>query len=162
MLGAGRGLIGTGGDIMGVGGGGLMGAAGGIESIPRRIPSLMDLTPGHPMNLDNHITPVAPPGPWDLDTPHRPWEEEEEDEGMENMSTRENFAWENSERDDSRGALLRHRLDPSSPTRSTVTLRPTSPVQVICYAKNRVGRTRVPCTYTLSVVGKYMISHLIS
>ncbi|XP_050689704.1 uncharacterized protein LOC126982028 [Eriocheir sinensis] len=50
------------------------------------------------------------------------------------------------------GVLLRHRVDSASPTKSYVTLNARGPVQVLCYAKNRVGRTRVPCTYTLSVV----------
>ncbi|XP_064105858.1 LOW QUALITY PROTEIN: uncharacterized protein LOC135215257 [Macrobrachium nipponense] len=49
-------------------------------------------------------------------------------------------------------SLLPHRVDPSSPVKSYATITPTAPIQVICYARNRVGRTRVPCTYALNVV----------
>nr|XP_027217314.1 uncharacterized protein LOC113809834 [Penaeus vannamei] len=45
-----------------------------------------------------------------------------------------------------------HRKDPARPSRSTVTFKPSAPVQVFCYARNRVGRTRVPCSYTLTLV----------
>ncbi|XP_071531817.1 B-cell receptor CD22-like [Panulirus ornatus] len=103
---------------------------GDVGRSPIRIPSLIDLTPGHHLTSGHHM-PRPEPDPWLTPAP-RPWQ--------------------NAVDGDLEGALLHHRLDPSSSTRSVVTLTPTAPAQVICYARNRVGRTRVPCTYTLTVV----------
>lgn len=106
--------------------------------VGHRIPSLIDLTPGHHLGPGHQRLPRPDPDPWVTPGP-RHW------------GTPGPHPWGNT----GEGDLLRHRLDPSSPTRSVVSLTPTAPAQVICYARNRVGRTRVPCTYTLTVVGKW-------
>ncbi|XP_042228712.1 uncharacterized protein LOC121870808 [Homarus americanus] len=42
--------------------------------------------------------------------------------------------------------------DPAHPERSTLTLTPAASTVVGCYVRNSVGHTRIPCTYTLTVV----------
>ncbi|ROT67086.1 putative hemicentin-1-like [Penaeus vannamei] len=109
-------------------------SGGGVvtgEGPPKRIPSLINLTPGHPQEPEPWVTPA--PRPYEVPLPAS-WEETSREEANANE------------------ALLNHRLDPDSPTRSVVSITPTAPAQIICYARNRVGRTRVPCTYTLTVV----------
>ena len=49
---------------------------------------------------------------------------------------------------------LPYQKDPSVPTRSYTTLSLNeNDVSVVCYAKNRIGRSQVPCTFTIAVVG---------
>ncbi|XP_047477913.1 uncharacterized protein LOC125031286 isoform X1 [Penaeus chinensis] len=116
----------------------MVGVRGGIitgDAPPPHHPGLIDLTPGHPPPSDPARPWLTPPSP-------RPWDPEGRG------------AWEASAEDlvGDGNVLLRHRTDPTSPTRSTVTFKPSAPVQVFCYARNRVGRTRVPCSYTLTLV----------
>ncbi|XP_068232449.1 LOW QUALITY PROTEIN: uncharacterized protein [Palaemon carinicauda] len=108
--------------------------AGGGE-IPQQIPQLtnvLNLPPGQPLPSDSDyrmthtsMSKEVPPLP---------------------------PSWPKEEDLLAKDSLLPHRVDPSSPVRSYATITPTAPVQVICYARNRVGRTRVPCTYALNVV----------
>ncbi|XP_066941603.1 cell adhesion molecule DSCAM-like isoform X1 [Macrobrachium rosenbergii] len=110
------------------------GSPGGVitgDRPHRRIPSLIDLTPGNRPEPDYWNTPA--PVPWEDPFPSS-WKDPTDEELT------------------LKGYLLRHRVDPSSPAKSQVTITPTVPSKVICYARNRVGLTRVPCTYTLNVV----------
>lgn len=50
-------------------------------------------------------------------------------------------------------STVQGRRDPQYPDASTLTLRPGASTVVGCFARNRVGHTRVPCRYTLTVVG---------
>ncbi|XP_068244069.1 uncharacterized protein [Palaemon carinicauda] len=102
---------------------------GGIitgDGPPPHHPGMIDLTPGHSTDT----------GPWLTPSPG----------SAGRTPARESFE------EDLKGSLLHHRVDPSDPTRSILTLTPTAPVQLFCYARNRLGRTRIPCTYTLATV----------
>lgn len=53
------------------------------------------------------------------------------------------------------GPSLPHSIDPKVPTRSLLKVTPTEDaMEIVCFAKNRVGRMRVPCYYSLVVIGK--------
>ncbi|XP_042878078.1 uncharacterized protein LOC122257078 isoform X2 [Penaeus japonicus] len=117
----------------------MVGVRGGVitgDAPPPHHPGLIDLTPGHP-------PPSDPARPWLTPASPRPWDPDGRGGGWE--ASGEDLVGEGN-------VLLKHRVDPSSPTRSTVTFKPSAPVQVFCYARNRVGRTRVPCSYTLTLV----------
>lgn len=52
-------------------------------------------------------------------------------------------------------ATVEGRRDPQYPDASTLTLTPGASTVVGCFARNSAGHTRVPCRYTLTVVGQY-------
>ena len=54
------------------------------------------------------------------------------------------------------GPTVPHKVDPKQPGTSMVTLTADDEWSgVMCFAKNSMGRTRVPCVYTLALVGKF-------
>ena len=53
--------------------------------------------------------------------------------------------------------ILDGRKDPNNRKRSFLTLVATEELSVLCYAKNSEGRSKVPCTYSIAVVGEYII-----
>ncbi|XP_045122532.1 uncharacterized protein LOC123510997 isoform X1 [Portunus trituberculatus] len=83
------------------------------------------------------ITGDAPPrrhpGLIDL-TPGNPQEEKEGKEG------------------DRGGRTLLYEVSSSDPLTSTVALPALAPAHVFCYARNSVGRTTIPCSFTLTLV----------
>ena len=55
------------------------------------------------------------------------------------------------------GRLLSHKHDPSHPSSSLLTIVPDKDaMDIVCYAKNKVGHTKVPCSYSISVIGKFV------
>ncbi|KAK7078166.1 hypothetical protein SK128_005531 [Halocaridina rubra] len=102
-------------------------ARGGIitgDAPPPHHPGLIDLTPDHFLDGDNTQMTASPGSS----------SEASSEENLEGSS------------------VWRHRVDGSDPTRSIITLSPSAPQQLLCYARNRLGRTRIPCTYLIAVV----------
>ncbi|XP_069953464.1 uncharacterized protein [Cherax quadricarinatus] len=105
---------------------------GGIitgDAPPPRHPGLIDLTPGRPPGAGTWAAPTTRPG---------------EAQG----------SWDDllKETPPTEGRVVEHRVHPHDPRSSSVTLTPTAPTQVFCYARNSVGRTTIPCTYLLTLV----------
>lgn len=72
----------------------------------------------------------------------------------ESWEPSQHHAWEIQSDEGSAASEVEHDVDSAHPDRSSVTLTPAASTVVGCYAKNRVGHIRVPCTYTLTVVGE--------
>lgn len=54
-----------------------------------------------------------------------------------------------------KGKILNHKVSDTDPLTSTVALPALAPAHVFCYARNSVGRTTIPCSFTLTLVGEY-------
>ncbi|XP_064115356.1 uncharacterized protein LOC135221623 isoform X2 [Macrobrachium nipponense] len=114
---------------------GVLDVRGGIitgDGPPPHHPGLIDLTPGHSSDGGPWLLTPSPGFAGRLFPPAK-------DGGGSSEEAPE-------------GSILQHRVDPSDSTRSILTLTPTAPVQLFCYARNRLGRTRIPCAYTLATV----------
>lgn len=72
-------------------------------------------------------------------TPGHPQEGEEGEEGV------------------GKGKILPHQVSDGDPLTSTVALPALAPAHVFCYARNSVGRTTIPCSFTLTLVGEYWV-----
>ena len=55
------------------------------------------------------------------------------------------------------GKSLQYEISAMDPLTSTVALHALAPAHVFCYARNSVGRTTIPCSFTLTLVGKCVI-----
>nr|XP_027209949.1 uncharacterized protein LOC113803369 [Penaeus vannamei] len=70
----------------------------------------------------------------------------------ESWEPSQHYVWEVQSDEGSAASEVEHDVDAEHPDRSSVTLTPAASTVVGCYAKNRVGHIRVPCTYTITVV----------
>lgn len=64
-------------------------------------------------------------------------------------------SWEILQSERQEEVELEGQQDPRRLDQSTLTITPTASTLVGCYARNSVGHIRVPCTYSLTVVGQY-------
>lgn len=60
------------------------------------------------------------------------------------------------------GPPLPHYEDPKMPTRSLLTLVPDADhVGIVCLSRNEIGRSREPCHFRISVIGKYQDGNIL-